>query len=205
VIHANWTILSVSYILKHRYVANRDSGFLLTKLHSNATVTHSRISNWVHTISKPYRPGFTRIDPHRNPCQFLWIPWLRYNEQNGLVMFKKFCKDFNSVLISVLNRFESHWSASTRIDPCHISHDIHSHDPDLIRVKMSRMGGNLCYSHTHPDFEPGPYGIKPVSTQFHPYWPGSTGTDPHRNMCQFLRIPGATTRRVQNFCASQTI
>jgi hypothetical protein len=35
--------------------------------------------------------------------------------------------------------------------------------------------------------------------------------DPHRNMCQFLRIPGATIRRrkhfchVQNFCASKTV
>jgi hypothetical protein len=34
----------------------------------NATVTHSRISNRVHTVSKPHRPGFTRTDPHRNPC-----------------------------------------------------------------------------------------------------------------------------------------
>jgi hypothetical protein len=40
---------------------------------AKATVTHSLISNRVHTVSKPYRPGFTRIDPHRNPCQFLRI------------------------------------------------------------------------------------------------------------------------------------
>jgi hypothetical protein len=35
-------------------------------------------------------------------------------------------------------------------------------------------------NHTQPDFEPGPYGIKTVSTRFHPY------LDPHRNPCQFL-------------------
>jgi hypothetical protein len=41
---------------------------------NNATVTHSRISNQVHTEIKLYQPGFTRIDPHRNLCQFLRIP-----------------------------------------------------------------------------------------------------------------------------------
>jgi hypothetical protein len=46
-----------------------------------ATVTHSRISNRVHTVSIPYRPCFTRIDPHRNPCQFLRIPRLRSGEK----------------------------------------------------------------------------------------------------------------------------
>jgi hypothetical protein len=35
---------------------------------------------------------------------------------------------------------------------------------------------NLCYSHTQPDFKPGPYGIK-------------TRIDPHRNLFQFLGIP----------------
>jgi hypothetical protein len=70
-----------------------------------ATVTHNRISNWVHTVLKSYRPGFTRIDPHRNPCQFLRIPWLRYGGKTFWVMLKFFCKDFNSVWISVLNQF----------------------------------------------------------------------------------------------------
>jgi hypothetical protein len=32
---------------------------------------------------------------------------------------------------------------------------------------------SLCYSHTQPDFEPGPYGIKTVSTRFHPHRPAS--------------------------------
>jgi hypothetical protein len=45
---------------------------------------------------------------------------------------------------------------------------------------MSRKGDDLCYSRTQPDFEPGLYGIKTVSTGFHP----------HRNTCQFLRILG---------------
>jgi hypothetical protein len=36
-----------------------------------ATVTNSRISNRVHTELKPHRTGSTRIDPHRNTCQFL--------------------------------------------------------------------------------------------------------------------------------------
>jgi hypothetical protein len=177
----------------------------------NATVTHSRISNRVHTVSKSHRRGFTRIDPHRYPCQFLRIPWLRYGKKTFWVMFKNFCKYSNSVSISVLNRFELHRPASTRIDPCRIPYDIHIHDPDLIRVKMSRMGGNLYYSHTQPDFEPGPYGIKTVSTRFHPYRPCSTRTDPHRNTRQFLRILGVTIRRrkhfghVQNFRFSQTV
>jgi hypothetical protein len=43
-----------------------------------------------------------------------------------------------------------------------------------ILVKMSRMGGDLYYSRTEPDFEPGQYGIKTVSTRPHPYRPGST-------------------------------
>jgi hypothetical protein len=71
-----------------------------------ATVTRSQISNRVHTVSKPYRPDFTRMDLHRNPCQFLRIPWLPYGEKPFWVVFKNFYNDFNSVLISVLNRFE---------------------------------------------------------------------------------------------------
>jgi hypothetical protein len=51
----------------------------------------------------------------------------------------------------------------------------------LIRVKMSRMGGDLCYSHKQPDFEPVPYGIKTVSTRFHPYRPGSSRIVPRVN------------------------
>jgi hypothetical protein len=50
-----------------------------------------------------------------------------------------------------------------RIDPCRIPHDIHRHDPDLIRVKMSRISPGMMViyaSHTPPDFEPGPYGLK---------------------------------------------
>jgi hypothetical protein len=38
---------------------------------------------------------------------------------------------------------------------------------------MSRMGDNLWYSHKQPDFEQGPYGIKTVSTRFHPHRPAS--------------------------------
>jgi hypothetical protein len=44
------------------------------KFDTYATVTHSRISNRVHSVSKPYRPRFSCIDPHRNLCQFLRIP-----------------------------------------------------------------------------------------------------------------------------------
>jgi hypothetical protein len=68
-------------------------------------------------------------------------------------------------------------------------------------MKLRRMGVNLCYSHTKPDFEPGPYGIKTVLTRFHS----------HRSTCQQLKIPGATIRRrkhfghIQNFCTSQTV
>jgi hypothetical protein len=54
---------------------------------------------------------------------------------------------------------------------------------------MSRRGGNLCYSHTQPDFEPGPYGIKTVSTRFHP----------HRSTCQFLRILGGYNTAEKTF------
>ena len=64
-------------------------------------------------FSKPYWPGFTRIDPRCNPCQFLRIPWLRYGEKSFWVMLKIFCKDFKSVLISILNRFKPHRPAST--------------------------------------------------------------------------------------------
>jgi hypothetical protein len=105
-------------------------------------------------------------------------------------------------------------TASTRVNPQRKTAStlvIHSHDPDLIRVKMSRMGGNLSYSHKQQVFEPGPYKFKTVSTRFHPYQPGSTRIDPHRSMCQLLKILGATTRRrkhfghVQNFYASQTV
>jgi hypothetical protein len=45
-------------ICKHHSVpVNTNKGTINT----NAIVTHSRISNRVHTVSKPYRPGFTRI------------------------------------------------------------------------------------------------------------------------------------------------
>jgi hypothetical protein len=44
---------------------------LLWGLHSGNAVTHSQISNRVHTELKPYRPSSTRIDPHCNLCQFL--------------------------------------------------------------------------------------------------------------------------------------
>jgi hypothetical protein len=44
---------------------------LIWGLHSGNAVTHSWISNQVHTEFKPYRPGSTHIDPHRNPCQYL--------------------------------------------------------------------------------------------------------------------------------------
>jgi hypothetical protein len=62
-------------------------------------------------------------------------------------------------------------TASTRFNPQRKTAStlvVYRHDPDLIRVKMSRMGGNLCYSHIQLDFEPGPYA----------YRPGSTRTDP---------------------------
>jgi hypothetical protein len=84
-------------------------------------------------------------------------------------------------------------------------------DDDAVALIDRNFKCPLCYSHTQPDFEPGPYGIKTVSTRFQPYRPGSTRIDSHRNTCQFLRIPGATIRRrkhfvhVQNFCASQTV
>jgi hypothetical protein len=103
----------------------------------NATVTHSRISNQVHTVSKPYRPGFTRMDPHLNPCQFLRIPWRR---KIFLGHFQIFLQIFQ---FCINIRIEPVRTASTRFnrtDPCRIPHDIHSHDPDLIRVKMSRIG-----------------------------------------------------------------
>jgi hypothetical protein len=99
--------------------------------------THSRISNRVHTELKPYRPGFTRIDPHRNPCQFLRIPWLRYGEKTFWVVFTNVCKDFNFVLISVLNRFEPHRPASTR------------------SVKLYRpLSHTACHSKSQSGFDP---------------------------------------------------
>jgi hypothetical protein len=127
----------------------------------NATVTHSRISNRVHTELKPYRPSFTRIDPHRNPCQFLRIPY--YDTAKKL--FGSCSKIFERISIPYQYPY---WTGSNRTDPCRIPHDIQSHNPDLIQVKMSQMG-DLCYSHTQPNFELGPYGIKTVSTRFYPY------------------------------------
>jgi hypothetical protein len=98
----SWFCFNLSSLLLHRFY----SVWYLHAWFSNATVTYSRIPNRVHTVSKPYRPRFTRVDQHHNPCQFLRISWLRYGGKTFCVMFKIFCKDFISVLISVLNRFE---------------------------------------------------------------------------------------------------
>jgi hypothetical protein len=93
-----------------------------------ATVTHSRISNCVHTKLKPYRPGSTRIepgpygiktvstrfhpyrlgstciDPHRNTCQFLRIlgATIRWRKHFGNV--QNFCAS-QTVYKSVLNPY----------------------------------------------------------------------------------------------------
>jgi hypothetical protein len=148
-------------------------------------------------------------------------------------VFKIFCKNFNSVLISVLNRFQPHRPASTRSVKPH---------PNFVAYRMTfKVTIRIWYgwkwakwvmiyatvthsrisNHVHTELkpyrpgstliEPDPYGIKTVSTRFHPYWLSSTCIDPHRNTCQFLRILGATKRwrkhfgHVQNFCAFQTV
>jgi hypothetical protein len=115
------------------------------------------------------------------------------------VMFKIFLHIFQ---FCINIRIEPLRTASTRFNPQRktastlVVYRMTFIVTDLIRVKMSRMGGNLCYSRKQPDFEPGPYGIKTVSTRFHP----------HRNTCQFLRILGATIRPCSKFlCVSNRV
>jgi hypothetical protein len=84
-----------------------DQNSLLRGLHSVNAVIHSRISNRIHTELKLYRPGSTRTDPHRNPCQFLM------DSESTIRRRKKFwsCSNFYTDFDSVLARFEPHQPA----------------------------------------------------------------------------------------------
>jgi hypothetical protein len=171
----------------------------------NAAVTHSPISNRVHTVSKLHRPGFTRIDPHRNPCQFLRISWLRYGEKTFWVMFKFFLQIFQ---FRINIRIEPVRTVSTRFNPQRkTASTFVYHITFIVTIRIwswwkwakweviyATVTNRRISNRVHTE-------LKIVSTRFHP----------HRNTCQFLRILGATIRRrkhfghVQNFCAFQTV
>jgi hypothetical protein len=99
----------------------------------------------------------------------------RRRKKNFLGFVQKFLQGFQ---FRINIRIEPVRTASTRFNPQRKTASTlvayHMIFIVTIRVKMSRRGGNLFYSHTQPDFEPVPYGIKTVSTRFQPYRPGST-------------------------------
>jgi hypothetical protein len=90
---------------------------LLWGLHSGNAVTQSRISKRVHTELKPYRPGSTRIDPHRNPCQFLMDSGSTIRRRKKFWSCSKFLHGFwfrsgiriDPVLTALTRNVKLHW------------------------------------------------------------------------------------------------
>jgi hypothetical protein len=144
---------------------------------------------------KPYRPGFTRIDPHRNPCQFLRIPWLRYGEKTFLARVQKFLQGFQ---FHINIRIEPVRTAPTRFNPQRKTASTLAAYHMTFKVTIRIWSGwkwakwvmiyatvthswisNRVHTELKPyrpgstRIEPGPYWIKTVSTRFHPFRPGS--------------------------------
>jgi hypothetical protein len=81
-----------------------DAGSKQLIIHSVNTVTQPDFEPGPYGI-KPYRPGSTRIGPHRNPCQFLMVFGGIIRRRKIYVYVQNFYTDFNSVLMSVLTQF----------------------------------------------------------------------------------------------------
>jgi hypothetical protein len=91
-----------------------DQNSLLWGLHSGNAVTNSRISNRVHTELKPHRPGSTRIDLHRNPCQFLMDSGSTVRQRNK---FWSCSKCLHRFWFRIDIRIDPVLTALTRINP----------------------------------------------------------------------------------------
>jgi hypothetical protein len=89
-------------------------------MHFGNAVTHSRISDQVHTELKPHQPGSTRIDPHRNPCQFLMDSGSTIRQRKKFWSCSNFLLGFrlridiriDPVLTTLTHNVKLHWSLS---------------------------------------------------------------------------------------------